>query len=667
MSESACEPRGPLTYVISYTEGNTVSDAWLEQMRAAPPDILHHGHDVPLNNLWGPTNGFSMWEPDHEGGIAEVRAKMDLLRTGIDRLHEAGVRHVIPYMNPSIIGGMNGSSEGADGSSAGFLHFWRRRRDFAALGLDTLPDEDPMDWMQRNWFSFGPYNSTTAMRRFEPCLRREPWLRYLETVAGLIAEAGYDGVFSDDNLVQCYCPQCMRDFRAFLREEFGTRLAEMTGGRPLEQVMLCSDDGRGEGPAMRRPTTGKLSEGPAPGDASPESRRRLLLWQASQAFWSQTIGDMLGRLAEAGRRHNPSFFVVANWGASQTTREFAVRRRLGHDFRRWRTGAVWQMLEEEGNLGFLAQGLAAEMWPALRAAHAHGVEPALLMYHGGDPMQAALGHAEVASACCGAYVGHGGETAPRSLYSSYFRERAELFGNVRPWGPVGLLYSLDEIARNNDTHLRLFYAAARALGRCHVPYDVVTEASIDPAVHRLVIVPGIAASDRRISGVPALALGPGEAEAAHLVSREEIDLDFLLDAPREARGDKLAALASARLTFPAPLVGRIESALGEGVALTAPGAAPDVRLRAYVARDRRRLVVHVVNYGCTSGAQATPAPGPAAPFRMLLPTLDGQAAREAWTCGPEAPEEPLSVVDAGGSRVTDVPSTLVYRAVIGDY
>ena len=657
-------PRGPVTYVISYGQGNTTSKEWCDRMAQAPPDLLHHGHDVPLNNLWGPTQPFSAWEPDHSATYADVLDRIAPLQKGVDALHSAGVRWVIPYINPSIIGGRDVPPAGGRGDPPkGFFHFWRRRNEFTSSGFPELPDADPMNWMQRNWFSFAPYNEKTEMRRYEPCLRQEPWLRYLEHVVELVGRSGFDGVFSDDNLVQCYCPQCMKDFRCFLESEYPERLAELTKETPLQQIMLYSDDGEGMGPAMRRPTTGELSEGPAYEGEWPEKRWQQLLWAASQAFWAQTIGDALARIRDAGRKHNPSFFVVANWGSSQTTGEFSIRRRLGHDFRRWRTGADWQMLEEEGDLGYVAPGLAVEYWPACRAALAHDVEPALLAYHRQEPEQVSLGFAEVTSACGGAYVDNGGHGEQLNAFRRFHERRKDLLTGLVPYAQVGLVYSLDELAINNDRHLRLFYAAARALGRSHIPFDVVTPENATR--YRLIVNPAVdTARFPGVEGCQVINVGPSERAAAELLSRQEIELDDALSTPRSNRDDVLAKWSDIDLAHPAGLVRQVTAILGD-ISLTDPREAPDVRLRAYRTMDTRRIVIHVVNYGCTSASARISAPGAARQFRLHLPVLEDAAPHFVWTEGPEEPEMRLEI--SGDRAMVIVPSTEVYRIIVVDY
>ena len=659
-------PRGPLTYVISYTEGNTVSDSWAEKIAAAPPDMLHHGHDVPLNNLWGPTAGLSAWDPDHNSWPGDVLRKIDDLRRGIDRLHGLGVRWVLPYINPSIIGGTYQERDGAfynAAESEAFFHFWGRKDEFAEFGLDKVPNSDPMDWMQRNWFSFQMYKPDCTFRRYEPCLRRESWLAFVEIVVDLIAQAGYDGAFSDDDLVNCYCPQCTKDFRKFLEAEYGDSLAALENHIPTDRTMLFSDDGRATGPAMRRPTSGELSRGPEINNGVPVDEWETLVWQASQAFWSDTIGDMLSRLRDRGRRRNDAFFIVANWGMSMTAKEFGVRRRLGHDFRRWQPGATWQMLEEGGSCGYVAPGLAVEFWTPCRVLEAHGAEPVLLPYHRSDPGQQMLVGAEIASASCGALAQ--GSTSDRlTAYRSYFEEYAELFAAAETFASVGVLYSLDEIARNNDEHLRLFYAVTRALGRSHVPFEIVTVESLPTANVDVIVNPGArSVPASRFGDVPVVLVGPGGHKPESVMSRYEIELDRVLDEPREQQEQTLAGWANVDLSGMAPLAGLVRKACRRDPALTTSRAAHAVRLRPYRIEADKRLAVHAVNYGCTTMSDAIATPGRSPKFPMAVPAIDGWNIAAAWTVGPEVARENLDVHRIEDSVNMTVPATDVYRVV----
>ncbi len=668
-------PRGPLTYVITYTEGLTTSDSWAEQMHESPPDFLHHGHDVPLNNLWGPTKGFSGWIPDHTCKPADINRKIDALRKGIDRLHGFGVGRVFPYVNASIIGGSidkrtthNFFSYSADTTTAqAFFHFWRRLDEFAEFGCDRIPKEDPLDWMQRTFFHF---ETDTPYLRYEPCLRRESWLEFLEIVVGLIAKAGYDGVFSDDNLVQCFCPQCQRDFREFLREEYADRAAELEARVPIAQTMLYSDDGKGTGPAMRRPTTGKLSVGPdLTEDALPIDPWATLLWEASQEFWGQTIGDMLLRVRDAGRKHNPNFFVVPNWGMSMTVKEYAHRRQLGHHFLRWQPGGIWQLMEDGGGHGYIAPGLAEDFWTLCRAYVAHGAEPALLAYTGGDEKQQLLGFAEVASVNAGAWVESGNNFAEtRKAYRTFFENRWELFDQAEPFCHVGVLYSMSDILRNNDQHLRLVYAISRALGRSHIAFDLVIPENLRQHRFDLLINPGArAVSANHMAGMPVLTIGPGGLPPNQLIDQHEIELDHMLDVPfGEEQRKALADWASLDLSGPAPLAGLVSQIIGRDLRLTTAREAHSVRLRPFIVGPDKRLVVHVVNYGCTSMSTA-PAPGTAPAFPLRIPEVDGWEVEGAWTEGPEVKREQLSVVKREAGSEVMVPPTDIYRIVVVQY
>lgn len=662
-------PSGPLTYVISYTEGNTVSGEWAERVRNDPPDLLHHGHDIPLNSIWGPTRGYSAWEPDQTGSSADIRVKIPELRRGIDRLHDLGVRYVIPYVNHSIMGGTppvrGGDTASARAQCGGLFHFWQRRAQFADLGLDRIPESDPLDWLQRCAMSFAPYKNDSPFQRFEPCLRQEPFLQYHETVVRLIAEAGYDGYFSDDNLVSCYCPVCARDFRAFLESEYSDRIGELTANVPHAAIMPYSDDGRGCGPAQRRATTGELSDGPAFG-ADPWA---TLLWEASQAFWSETNADTLARMNAAGRAVNENFFIVANWGMSAVVSEFGVRRRLGHDFRRWLRGARWQMLEEAGSRGFIAPGLVADFLTPSRVLAAHGAEPALLTYARSDPRQAELGYGEIAATGCGAYL-EGGPTKLVSTYREFFQRESELFDGAQPYGPVALYYSLDEIHRNNDDHLRLFYAAARALGRSHIPFRIVTRehvcSGLGPDIEVL-INPG--AYDLPDSGLPVLTIGADGEKPERLIAPEEIELDRMLELPAAQQEEALASWSAGDLRGPAPLAEALRRLLKRDCALTRSTDAHAVRLVTYTVPSRKLLVIHVVNYGWATMSAGIAAPGTSVPFELRIPhACDGSGYRErepveAWTVVPGSEGERVGLPERDGCATLTVPPTDAYRVI----
>jgi hypothetical protein len=479
------------------------------------------------------------------------------------------------------------------------------------------------------------------------------------------------------------CPVCQHDFRRFLAVEYADSIHEFTDYRPLEQTLLYSDDGHGILPAMRRPTSGKLSVGPPFAEASENVAKRwaTLVWQASQAFWSETNADNLSRMREAGRRANPSFFVVANWGVSASTRELGIRRQLGHDVRRWMRGARWQMLEENRGRGYVAPGLVADFWTPCRVMAAYGAEPALLSYHGSDPRQVELGHAEIASAGCGAFVGGDGGPEVRRAYRTFYHERAELFNDATPYNPVGIYYSFDEIQRNNDEHLVLFYAVARALGRSHVPFDVISRESlldgtadlprvlINPAATDLPA-PELWSRDR----TKIVKVGRGGESPHNIVAPEEIALDEVLGMNPDAMMDAVADWSDIDLRQPAPIARVVESVCGTELALTDDPAAHAVRLRVFQQPDRRRAIVHIVNYGHAPLVDGVEVPGRAPRFALRVPAacagseLRLREVDAVWTEGPGIPRETLSKRhDEDGAIVIDIPPTDVYRVVVITY
>jgi hypothetical protein len=163
-------------------------------------------------------------------------------------------------------------------------------------------------------------------------------------------------------------------------------------------------------------------------------------------------------------------------------------------------------------------------------------------------------------------------------------------------------------------------------------------------------------------------VGPGGERPESLIDRHEIELENVLDQEPQEQWRILAGWSNLDLSAPAPLAGRIRQIIGRDIALTAAREAHTIRLRSYVVSSNKRLVVHVVNYGCTTASDQIPVPGASPGFPLVIPQRHGWSVEGAWTEGPQVSREQLTVHRAAnGPTTVNVPKTEVYRVVVVQY
>ncbi len=146
----------PMTYVTAVS-GEVMDDpTFLVSIRRAPPNVLHLGHVLPLNSVFGPTADFSGFKPKLVP-VEEILKRRDRIKLFMDQLHAAGVQRVVCYINPAIVGGDHLTREG-------FWAFYDHWDDYASLGIGAKPLRDPIRWMQRERQSFGAWAPEPNMK-----------------------------------------------------------------------------------------------------------------------------------------------------------------------------------------------------------------------------------------------------------------------------------------------------------------------------------------------------------------------------------------------------------------------------------------------------------------------------------------------------------------------
>lgn len=459
----------PPVYVITYAADAPRDAAFLEAIRQAPPDILHLGHTVPLNSIFGPTGDYTGFNPKLVSAD-EILARRVELRQFVDDLHAAGVGKVICYINPSILGGDHEKR-------IGFWAFYDHWDDYAGLGIGPRPVRAPELWMQRERRSFAPWEPEPNYPhwRYEPCVNERAWVQYQQAVVRLIAACGYDGVFVDDCIMECRHDVCAQRFPEFVSRCY-----------PAEAVSAAFPEG-----ISLDPDTGP---NPAHGETT-------LRTAATCLFWQESMADFLVAMNRAGQAVDPAFFMVPNWGATARVGGAASRIRNGKSVAAWRRASTYQMFEEDHPSGqFGSGGEVIGYLLQYNYGLALGVRPAILSY-GTNQRQVEVGYAEAAAGGGGAYV-QPGTAYPeiRGKWRTFYETHRDLYEGFTLAAPVGLVLSFDEPRFGNDEHLRQSYAAARALYREHVPFAAIPpENLVDDMLRRHKVI--VAAEVQHLSGV----------------------------------------------------------------------------------------------------------------------------------------------------------------------
>lgn len=251
----------PLTYFINYTDAYFTDPSHVEMFRDSPPDIVHVGKAVPVTHCWGPIpmlGGENQrtserrrsgrrglhWENIRLISPGEMERKIETIKAGVKRLHDIGVKYVIPYI----------SCEAIAGDHEKRLGFWRFYDNWEIYSkwIGARPEEDPYDWLLRDkqgnflpgacgGFS-PPYYA--PLHRYRACMANPHWVDFHRRIARLIAECGYDGVFVDNTgNTGDWCKHCRAKFSRWLAENYEPgRMKEIWGSHRPEEIDLTSED-----------------------------------------------------------------------------------------------------------------------------------------------------------------------------------------------------------------------------------------------------------------------------------------------------------------------------------------------------------------------------------------------------------------------------------------
>jgi len=426
----------PFTYLINYSE-EVLRDDFIAKLAEAPPKLLHVGIIMVFKSAWGPTKGFS----SRAHGIGEllspkeIERSMEIVKEFTNRVHEAGVEYVIPYICSQTIVGHHVKR-------TGFWQFYDNWDNYSSFGVPPKPEEDPINWMQQEYVCTPHYQYPFI--RYRPCLNNPYWRTWLKFVVRQIASLGYDGVFVDNNVMSCYCSLCQRKFREYLSEKYSPEELKRRFGFSDPDKAVLGREGDGA------------------------------LWAETQYFWSKSVADLLSEVRREGRRFKSNFVVVANWGSMLSTFGADMRRREGKNVAVWAKAVDYIMFEEPHDPGLYRTGDIIDYTLQYNYARAVSAIPVVLPYASSEHTSE-LAHAE-AAAGMGAFV-HPGKPPTRvfSKYNKFYSENRRLWEGVREYAEVGVVYLYSQVHMDNIAHMRQVHKLTRYLAGRHVLYSFITE------------------------------------------------------------------------------------------------------------------------------------------------------------------------------------------------
>lgn len=660
--------RAPITYIRDYSAGHLDNDEFLATIAANTPDLLVLGKDAPLHHNWGPVAGTggenqAFGKGEHIRGLSadELSEKTVKIRAMVARLHDAGVRWVMPYICTMTIGGHHEKR-------TGFWEFYDHWDEYRASRLGPRSTADPHDWMQREpdgtvrtYYQWdAPYYAPNY--RWAACVNNPAWRQHLGNVVRLAGEVGYDGVYMDNNCsTRCYCDFCQQAFQQYFAKRLNAR-------------ELQADLG------LQSPEEAQLGTEP-----------KTYLWRLTSEFWTDSKLDFLRFLKTAGTKaRGADFHIFANTGAwfhgsHEIPRVSTVASFIQSEENAGSTGAHPGLVREKiaGPLFYrtynrraveykftqsVCNDLRVTMTTRNTRAGSHWARRAV----DENPQAAQLAIAESA-----AYGGGGAfkmqlrwdkQHAVRS-WRAFFQKHASLYEGCDAWAPVGVIaFGEQQYFSDSRAHQKSLETLALALASSHVLFDFVHEAhfSLDRLRRfRVVIVPsGVSWVSgpqlevfRRYAGEHGKLLSLGDDFAA-------FD-DKCRDRPQGEAGIEQAVCLAASPSK-AKLIDALSDALGRpaGV-LTNPAPGLGVNAYAKPTCDRpTEIIVHLVNYNVPLGRESKEPPVPVEGVTARVPLPLNWRATSVAAFSPYEGEELATLSEQDRSTMTlRIPKLRLYQAV----
>jgi len=410
-SAAELRTRAPMTYVIDYSTRYLDDPKEIRAFEDAPPDLMHVGKSCPVLHNWGPVpliSGENQFTggPNHTLDRAavclltpqELEGRIHRLKRYTQQWHEAGIPLLMCYSSMHTIAGDHQTRDG-------FWNFFDHWNDYTQW-LGPKPKKDPFDWLMVDKKgallpgACGGYTPAyfAPLHRYRVCPEHPEWRKFHVTLAKLIAEVGYDGVFQDNSTpenMECFCKHCRRNFKEFVK------------GIPERERGIL-------GVAGDAADVDLLA-----GATSPELIRRYRI--ATTARWQLMVRD-------AGRMVNPGFQVFPNVNSY-------------HDFMPIAESCDVLMFESTYSPGVQNGAYRTHIGQLLFTMNA-AARPVLLDYEclgTGKENVLELGLAECAAFTNGGAVACRGE--PLKKYHRFFRRARRLHEGLEPYADIALLYS----------------------------------------------------------------------------------------------------------------------------------------------------------------------------------------------------------------------------------
>lgn len=543
----------PVTYCIDYGGmGGHLPDPEriLKDIRSAPPHLMHLGHDVPFQNSYGP---IELLEDGRSKLLSpeEVGERMQAIRAFLSTFREAGCKKLIPYV-------CNQTLAGDPDKRLGIWQFYDHWDAYARYDVGPRPEKDPIDWLAREPNGRLHYNYENrhegfrrcGMLRWAPCCNNPYYNQFQCLIVKHIARIGYDGVFVDNNNLNCYCTHCQEKFRAYLANRYSPRqlrglfqvndAAELSLAQRGSRLLWVKQDARfreflrdllsneeierwfgtssldealleeaGNGWLWGRAhdyrvwleqkySPKKLEELLGFSEASQwglKTPAERLLWAETKRFWADSVRQNLELLRNTGRAERGGFFITPNWGNMEEPDATEFREEIGHIAEIWSPGMDFMMFEEGNLAGAVAPGLYVDHILQYKFALAAGFRAAVLPYGNWYEGTTDLGNAENVAQGGFAYI-QGGVGFPeiRQKWTCFLDRYGDLLADSRSMAEVAVLYSFDELVLENGQHQTWVQHLTRYLSEQQVLFSLVTPAQLADngrEACRVLVIPGV--------------------------------------------------------------------------------------------------------------------------------------------------------------------------------
>ena len=638
----------PVTYVLDYGTNHVERADWLAANRAAPPQLLHLGSDVPMTSNWGPVRkiggenvAYGMGDFTLPSSPDEVGVRMAKLTAMVRELHDAGVKLVMPYVCTMTIAGHHERR-------AGFWNFYDRWDEYAGrFDLGPRPATDPFEWLQLKpdgqlnrfyGYTGDYYPGYKPNHRYAACVNNPAWQQWMMSEVAMVARCGFDGVFTDNGGSQrCYCDICQKLFREWARK------------RRLKDDNL-------------------LNAKVKPGDP---------LYAEAQRFWLENIHGYQALLRSAAVKINPKFKMFPN-GAHRRPQNVKLAF----------ADSDYVMFEKSfGPLGThpgLADGTNVNHNVAdLKFVQClrRRVKPIILSRSGYPKSQpqfemnrasAALGCAEMAA------FGNGGgflirsslRTAPEVIrqWNEFHQRHANLLRGNDSLAAVGVAFWSEQDFLSTK-HRMSVNTLTDSLLTAHVPFDYVMEESFTTKFLRrysAIILPEIAQANAAWLEAVAEWVRAG----GHLLVAGTHPAESPLHAMAEGKEAGRGTVTRIEKLPDATAVGSwLRDTAKLDAAIIADDSRPELQ-RVYVnifgRRSPSRMVVHVLNYNTSLGVDAS-QPLAINNLSISMPLPRGLRPQAVISYDPERPDgEKLEWKAEREKLIIRLPQLTISKMIVAD-